>query len=92
MSSRALQDVADLAGLGPKSRTMLARTGITTVGQLRALGSVSAYVLAKRTNGNASLNLLWALEGAISGESWQTVARLHRTSLLLALEEREKSG
>ena len=49
-------------------------------------------VLAKRTNGNASLNLLWALEGAISGESWQTVARLHRTSLLLALEEREKSG
>ena len=49
-------------------------------------------VLAKRTNGNASLNLLWAREGAISGESWPTVARLYRTSPLLALEEREKSG
>ena len=49
-------------------------------------------VLAKRTNGNASLNVLWAREGAISGESWPTMARLYRTSPLLALEEREKSG
>ena len=49
-------------------------------------------VLAMRTNGHASLNLLWAREGSISGETWQTVARLYRTSLLLALEEREKSG
>jgi hypothetical protein len=38
------------------------------------------------TQGNASLNLLWALEGALSGLSWQTVTREHRLSLLLALE------
>ncbi len=30
------------------------------------------------------MNLLWALEGAISGLHWQEVAREHRTSLLLA--------
>lgn len=85
-------NIADLRSLGPKSADMLARAGITTAEQLRRLGSVSAYVLAKRANPNASLNLLWALESALTGEPWQEVARSHRTSLLLALEEREKRG
>jgi len=71
---------------------MLARAGITSVEQLRKVGSVAAYVKAKRANGNVSLNLLWALESALSGEPWQKVARLHRTSLLLALEAHEKNA
>jgi len=73
---------------------MLERAGITSVEQLRAHGSVRAYVLTKRAVGNASLNLLWALESALCGEPWQEVARRHRTSLLLALEqcERELDG
>jgi DNA transformation protein and related proteins len=33
--------------------------------------------------------LLWALESALTGEHWQHVAKNHRTSLLLALEEYE---
>jgi len=78
--------------LGPKSQEMLARAGITSVEQLRKVGSVAAYVRAKRANGNVSLNLLWALESALAGETWQEVARLHRTSLLLALEEHEKNA
>ncbi len=85
--------IAELKGLGPKSRDMLARAGITSPEQLRALGSVRAYVQVKRTDGKASLNLLWALESALSGEPWQDVARLHRTSLLLALDQAgEASG
>jgi hypothetical protein len=40
----------------------------------------------------ASLNLLWALESALTGEPWQQVARRHRTSLLLALDDREKNA
>jgi DNA transformation protein len=83
--------IADLPGLGPKSQEMLARAGITSVAQLRRLGSVAAYVEVKRASAGASLNLLWALEGALTGEPWQQVARLHRTSLLLALEEYEKN-
>ena len=71
---------------------MLARAGITSVAQLRKVGAVAAYVKAKRANGNVSLNLLWALESALSGEPWQKVARLHRTSLLLALEAHEKNA
>jgi DNA transformation protein len=51
---------------------------------------VAAYAQVKRTQPNASLNLLWALEGALTDTRWQDVARLHRTSLLLALESMHK--
>jgi DNA transformation protein len=83
------KSLSELRSLGPKSQEMLVRAGITTVAQLRAMGSVAAYARVKRVDGKASLNLLWALESAVSGEPWQQVARLHRTSLLLALDERE---
>lgn len=82
----------DLDALGPKSEAMLMRAGITSVAQLRSLGAVAAYVIASRANGGVSLNLLWALESALTGVPWQTVARVHRTSLLLALEAAEQDA
>lgn len=84
--------IADLKSLGPKSQEMLARAGITTVAQLRELGSVAAYARARRANPRASLNLLWGIESALSGEPWQEVARKHRTSLLLALDACERNS
>ena len=81
-----------LPNLGPKSAQMLQAVGIQTLGDLRTLGSVAAYAKAKRAGQRVSLNLLWALEGALTGERWQDVARHHRTSLLLALDEYERSG
>ncbi len=79
-----------LPNLGPKSRQMLALAGITTMAQLHKFGSVAAYARAKQVGTNVSLNLLWALEGVLTGLPWQTVAREHRTSLLLALEEYQR--
>lgn len=81
-----------LQGLGPKSLAMLAAAGITTVAQLRNLGSVRAYAMVKATDATASLNLLWALEGALTGLHWQVVAKEHRLSLLLALEAGQVDG
>jgi len=92
MKERAAVSIADLRGLGPKSQEMLARAGITTVDELRRLGSVAAYSKVKRLSGNVSLNLLWAIESALTGVPWREVARRHRTSLLLALEEHERRG
>jgi len=77
----------DQKGLGPKSCEMLAGAGITTVEQLRRLGSVAAYVKTRQCNPRASLNLLWALESILTDIPWQQVARQHRTSLLLALDQ-----
>jgi len=84
--------LSDLPNLGPKSQQMLRGAGIETLVQLRALGSVRAYARVKRAGGRPSLNLLWALEGALSGLPWQVVAREHRTSLLLALEDCERQA
>ena len=68
------------------------RAGIRTEEQLRALGAVRAYVMVKRSVGNASLNLLWALEGALTNRSWREVARTERLSLLLQVEELMSGG
>jgi DNA transformation protein len=79
--------ISELPNLGPKSQAALAAAGITTVAQLRRLGSVTAYLRARQAGAHVSLNLLWALEGALTGLPWQVVAREHRTSLLLALDQ-----
>jgi DNA transformation protein len=82
--------IGDLKNLGPKSQAMLGRAGITSVEQLRKLGAVAAYVKTKRANPSVSLNLLWGLEAALTGEHWQEIARKHRASLLLAVEDFER--
>jgi DNA transformation protein and related proteins len=86
------QPIASLANLGPRSAAMLAAVGITTLAQLRELGAVAAYVKVKRAGQPVSLNLLWALEGALTGSHWQAVAREHRTRLLMALYDCEQQG
>ncbi len=82
--------IAELANLGPKSAAFLQAAGIQTIDDLAALGSVAAYAKAKKAEPKVSLNLLWALEGALTGLHWREVAREHRTSLLLALETHEQ--
>nr|WP_319564904.1 TfoX/Sxy family DNA transformation protein [uncultured Rhodoferax sp.] len=88
----AVEAVAELPNLGPKSQQMLQATGINTVAQLRKLGAVAAYARVKSITPAASLNLLWALEGALTNLPWQVVAREHRTSLLLALEQLQSAS
>jgi len=81
--------LAALPGLGPSSQAMLVSAGILDVGTLHRLGAVRAYAQVKRSQPRASLNLLWALEGALTGRPWQTVAREECTRLLLALDALE---
>lgn len=87
-----MSELAELPNLGPRSAEMLAAAGIDSPAQLRRLGSVAAYLSVQRQGRRPSLNLLWALEGAICGLPWQQVAREHRTSLLLALESAQATA
>lgn len=82
--------ISRLPNLDPKSSEMLALAGIESVEQLRQFGAVAAYLKVKGRSGKASLNLLWALEGALTGLPRQEVARKHRSSLLLALDEQQR--
>lgn len=79
-----------LPNLGPRSVESLAAAGITSLMQLQGLGSVRAFVRARARNRGVSLNLLWALEGALTGRRWQDVAETDRASLLMALEDVER--
>lgn len=82
--------IDELANLGSKSAQMLARAGITTETELRRLGSVKAYLAVKHAGEKPGINLLWVLEGCLSGRRWQDVAREDRLSLLGELERLEK--
>lgn len=80
-----------MRNLGPKSQEMLSKAGIRTEAQLRKLGAVRAYAKTKAVCGQASLNLLWALEGALTDRDWKAVAESERASLLMALEDAQRS-
>ncbi len=80
----------DLPNLGAVSARKLAEAGITSFAALRRLGAVAAWRRVRAHWPGASLNLLWALEGALTGRGWQEVARTERTRLLLALDDGER--
>ena len=80
-----------MRNLGPRSREMLAKAGIVSDEQLKALGAVAAFAAVKRAGGRPSLNLLWALEGALTNRDWKEIAKKDRLSLLTQLEMAEAS-
>ena len=82
--------IGKFRNLGKHSQEMLALAGIKTEGQLRAKGSAAAFVAVKRTGCAPSLNLLWAIEGALTDRDWKEVAKNDRLSLLTQVEILEK--
>jgi DNA transformation protein len=86
MPPHPLDDPALLRGLGTASRTLLASVGVTCAADLRRLGAVETWRRVKAAHPKrVSLNLLWALEGALSDRDWRVVAREDRLRLLLEL-------
>lgn len=79
---------SSLLNLGPKSDAMLAVIGVHTADDLAARGAVGAFIALKAAGQPASLNLLWAMEGALSGRHWKDVARDDRLRLLMELDAR----
>ena len=70
--------IRDLRNLGARSEEFLALIGIYTADQLRARGALEAYLALRRANISSSINLLWALAGALDpwpeGTDWRVVA------------------
>ena len=62
-----------LLELGPKSTVWLADIGIQTHRELEEMGIVPAYCLLKAQGYPVSLNLLYALYGALHGIPWNKV-------------------
>lgn len=75
-----------LLNLGPRSMEKLTEAGIQGLAEPRAMGCVQAYLKVRRIWKGASLNLLWALEGAVTGRNWREVAKHERLEWLTRLE------
>lgn len=84
----SLQHLPDLPNLGPRSVAMLEAIGILTHAELAAFGAIDAYIALKMAGQPATLNLLWALEGALTDRDWRQVARDDKLRLLTELELR----
>lgn len=79
----------DSRNLGPASWRMLATAGIPNMARLRQLGAVAAWQAVNASGARPSLNLPWAMQGAIDNLPWQQVAREQRLSLLLQVEPKD---
>lgn len=71
-----------MRNIGPVSRRWLAEIGVYSESDLHEVGSVKAYRMIKARNGkNGSLNLLWALEGAIQDIDWRDLSAEEKEAL-----------
>ncbi|MGZ8253114.1 MAG: TfoX/Sxy family protein [Methylophilaceae bacterium] len=78
--------IEQLHNLGPTSTAWMKQAGINTVAELSALGAVAAFLQVEALGIKPSLNLLYALEGAITGKHWLEVKRHSKTALLITLD------
>lgn len=79
--------LAELRGLGPVSVQLLVNAGVTTAAQLRKADLYKLYAKIKSTHPRTSINLLYALLGAVNDQDWRTVAKDRRTEVLMRLED-----
>lgn len=75
-----------LRNIGPKSAAWLRQVGLRTREDLEAAGPVEAYMRVRRAGFRPSLNLLYALEGALLDCHWQEVPEPRRQQLVEAAE------
>jgi DNA transformation protein len=76
-----MSEVGRMRNLGPVSERMLNAIGVHTAAELRGLGAVNAYRLLALRGHRPSLNLVWAIEAALTDVHWmdlppETKARL----------------
>lgn len=70
-----------LINIGTKSGAWLRQVGLRTHDDLLAVGALEAFMRVKRAGFKPSLNLLYALEGALMGCHWQQVDVSRRAEL-----------
>jgi len=75
-----------LRNIGPKSAAWLRQVGLRTRADLEAAGALDAFMRVKRAGFKPSLNLLYALEGALLDCHWQEVPEARRSELVQAAE------
>ncbi len=77
--------LAKLRNIGPKSAASLAQVGIHNRADLESHGSIGAFLAVRESGQAPSLNLLYALEGALLDEPWNDLPAPLKTRLRKAV-------
>jgi TfoX C-terminal domain len=83
------KEVGRLRNLGPKSERWLNAVGIFTRQDLESLGPVQAFARVKAHGYRPSLNLLYALAGALLDCRWDQLPEEERSRLILEFDALE---
>ncbi|MDR7133464.1 hypothetical protein J2X06_000648 [Lysobacter niastensis] len=75
-----------MRNIGPKSAAWLRQVGLRTPEDIAAAGSVEAFMRVKRAGFKPTLNLLYAIEGALLDCHWQEIPDERRNELIQAAE------
>jgi DNA transformation protein len=75
-----------LRNIGPKSAAWLRQVGLRSREDLTAVGTVEAFMRVKRAGFKPTLNLLYAIEGALQDCHWQEIPDERRAELIAATE------
>lgn len=81
-----MNTAAKMRNIGPKSAAWLRQVGVRTLEDIATLGVVDVYLRVKRAGFKPSMNLLYALEGAMLDCHWQDVPQERREQLLADAE------
>jgi hypothetical protein len=86
------KDDNKIRNVGPKSAAWLRQVGVRTQEDLVRLGPVEAFMKVKRAGFRPSLNLLYALAGAIEDCHWADLPDERKTALVLGVESAEAAN
>ncbi|HCA81609.1 MAG TPA: competence protein TfoX [Bacteroidetes bacterium] len=78
-------ELSDLTSFEPTSRRWLNAIGIYTRSELVRLGSIHAYWLMKERGFNVTMNMVYAMEGAILGARWDELPEKLKAELQAAI-------
>jgi len=81
-----------IRNVGPKSAAWLRQVGVRTQDDLARLGAVEAFMKVKRAGFRPSLNLLYALEGALVDCHWADLPEERKAALLAGAEAAEAAN
>jgi DNA-3-methyladenine glycosylase I len=82
--------ISPLHNLGPTSTRWLNAIGVHTRRDLEKLGAVDAYAILKANGYNASLNLVYAIEGALRDCDWKKLPVKRKAQLNAAAADAVK--
>lgn len=74
-------EIPRLLNLGPASSRWLHAIGVTTEAELREMGAVRAFRILTLRGYRPSMNLVWAIEGALRGIHWTVLPEEVRQSM-----------